>query len=76
MNSIWNQDELLMLPRLIENNLKVQNVVLNDDFKIFLNNTPTTYKQALNIYDIIVNDNQKEITIELCQQVFKRISNL
>lgn len=69
----WTQDEINKLPKLLEHSLKTQNIVLNDDFKIFLNNIPTTFKQALNIYDIIVNDNQKEITIELCQQVLKRL---
>lgn len=72
--SAWKFDEIELLPKILEVNLKTTNIVLNDDFKIFLSNTPLTYKEALNIYDIIVNDNKKEITIDLCNLVLTRLS--
>lgn len=72
----WTIEEIDLLPKLIEKNLKLTDIIINEDFKIFLNNTPCSYKQALNIYVIIVIDNKKEITIELANRVYELLNDI
>ena len=72
--SVWTNDQIDELPELLKRNLKLSDVpVLNDDFKLFLMTVPCTYKQAMNIYNIIVTDNKQEITLDLLNAVYSKL---
>lgn len=46
---------------------------INDDFQIFLNCSPLDYTDVLNIYKIVVIDNEEVPTIELLQEAYSYI---
>ena len=50
--------------------LKLQNGSVNEDMQIFLTCTSVTYKEILNIYKVIVVDNNMVPTIKLLQEAY------
>lgn len=65
------------------NDIRVLNVMLrkefgrgdsiNEDFQIFLNHTPVDYNDVLNIYKIVVIDNERVPTIPVLQEAYNYI---
>ena len=65
------------------NDIRVLNIMLrkefgrgdsiNEDFQIFLNHTPVDYNDVLNIYKIVVIDNEKVPTIPVLQEAYNYI---
>ena len=46
---------------------------VNEDFQIFLNCTSVDYNDVINLYKIIVIDNNKVPSIQLLQEAYKLI---
>lgn len=68
----WNVNEIGALSSLFHKEFG-RGDSINDDFQIFLNCTATTYEDVLNIYKIVVIDNDKVPTIELLQEAYSYI---
>lgn len=68
--STWNISEIGTLPIMLRADLKLQNGSVNEDMQIFLTCTSVTYKEILNIYKIIVVDNNMVPTIKLLQEAY------
>lgn len=70
--SIWNIQEISALSQLFKQEFNTGSI--NEDIQIFLTCTSITYKEILNIYKIIVIDNNKKPTISLLQEAYRLIS--
>lgn len=68
--STWDISEIGTLPIMLRADLKLQNGSVNEDMQIFLTCTSVTYKEILNIYKIIVVDNNMVPTIKLLQEAY------
>lgn len=68
--STWNISEIGTLPIMLRADLKLQNGSVNEDMQIFLTCTSVTYKEILNIYKVIVVDNNMVPTIKLLQEAY------
>lgn len=62
--------EIGTLPIMLRADLKLQNGSVNEDMQIFLTCTSVTYKEILNIYKVIVVDNNMVPTIKLLQEAY------
>lgn len=69
----WNISEIGTLHHLFIKDLKMKSVSINEDVQIFLTCTSVDYKDILNIYKIIVKDNNKVPTIKLLQEAHSLI---
>lgn len=65
----WNSQEIKPLSSLFRREFG-RGDLINEDFQIFLNCTSVDYNDVLNIYKIIVVDNNKVPTIELLQEAY------
>ena len=72
--SIWNAQEINGLPSMLHKEFG-RGDSINDDFQIFLNCTSVDYNEVINIYKIVVIDNNKVPTIELLQEAYKHVKN-
>lgn len=70
--STWNIQEIGALSQLFKQEFNTGSI--NEDIQIFLTCTSITYKEILNIYKIIVIDNNKKPTISLLQEAYRLIS--
>jgi len=70
--STWNIQEIGALSQLFKQEFNTGSI--NEDVQIFLTCTSITYKEILNIYKIIVIDNNKKPTISLLQEAYRLIS--
>lgn len=70
--SPWNIQEMSPLTSLFHKEFGRSDSI-NDDFQIFLNCTSVDYNDVLNIYKIVVVDNNKTPTIELLQEAYSYI---
>ena len=70
--STWNIQEISALSQLFKQEFNTGSI--NEDIQIFLTCTSITYKEILNIYKIIVIDNNKKPTISLLQEAYRLIS--
>ena len=70
--SNWNAQEISGLPSMMHKEFG-RGDSINDDFQIFLNCTSLDYRDVINIYKIVVVDNDKVPTIELLQEAYKLI---
>ena len=68
--STWDISEIGTLPIMLRADLKLQNGSVNEDMQIFLTCTSVTYKEILNIYKVIVVDNNMVPTIKLLQEAY------
>ena len=68
----WNSQEIKPLTSLFRREFG-RGDLINEDFQIFLNCTSVDYNDVLNIYKIVVVDNQKTPTIELLQEAYSYI---
>ena len=70
--STWNIAEVQKLSTLMHKEFG-RGDSINDDFQIFLNCNSLSYNDVLNIYKIIVIDNEEVPTIELLQEAYSYI---
>lgn len=70
--STWNIQEISALSQLFKQEFNTGSI--NEDIQIFLTCTSITYKEILNIYKIIMIDNNKKPTISLLQEAYRLIS--
>ena len=70
--STWNIAEVQKLSTLMHKEFG-RGDSINDDFQIFLNCNSLSYKDVLNIYKIVVIDNEEIPTIELLQEAYSYI---
>ena len=70
--STWNTSEIQKLSTLMHKEFN-RGDSINDDFQIFLNCNSLSYNDVLNIYKIIVIDNEEIPTIELLQEAYSYI---
>lgn len=68
--STWDISEIGTLPIMLRADLKLQNGSVNEDMQIFLTCTSVTYKEILNIYKVIVVDNNMVPNIKLLQEAY------
>lgn len=67
--STWDASQIGCLPDMVRIDLKLKsNGSINEDVQIFLTCTSLTYVEFLNIYKIVVVDNNKVPTIKLLQE--------
>lgn len=72
--STWNISHIGTLPRMVKMDLGLKNGSINEDVQIFLTCTSLTYVEFLNIYKIIVVDNDKVPTIRLLQEAYSLLT--
>lgn len=70
--SPWNAQEIGILNVMIRKEFG-RGDSINDDFQIFLNCTALNYIDVINIYKIVVIDNEKMPTIQLLQEAYNII---
>lgn len=70
--SIWNAQEIHHLPNLLSQEFG-RGDSINEDFQIFLNCTSVDYNDVINLYKIIVIDNNKIPSIQLLQEAYNLI---
>jgi hypothetical protein len=67
--STWDASQVGCLPEMVRIDLKLKSSgSINEDMQIFLTCTSLTYVEFLNIYKIVVVDNNKVPTIKLLQE--------
>lgn len=73
--STWDASQVGCLPDMVRIDLKLKsNSSINEDAQIFLTCTSLTYVEFLNIYKIVVVDNNKVPTIKLLQEAHSLIA--
>lgn len=72
--STWDISQIGTLPNMIKVDLGLKNGSINEDVQIFLTCTSLTYIEFLNIYKIVVVDNNKVPTIRLLQEAYSLIA--
>lgn len=70
--SHWTVNEINRLPSLIHKEFN-RGDSINEDFQIFLSCTSVTYLDIINLYKIIVIDNDRVPTIELLKEAYEYI---
>ena len=70
--SIWNAQEIRHLSSMISKEFG-RGDSINEDFQIFLNCTSVDYNDVINLYKIIVIDNNKVPSIQLLQEAYNLI---
>lgn len=70
--SPWTTNEMKYLPQMFYKEF-TRGDSINDDFQIFLNCTSVDYCDAINLYKIIVIDNNQIPTIALLQEAYQLI---
>ena len=70
--SIWNAKEIRHLSSMISKEFG-RGDSINEDFQIFLNCTSVDYNDVINLYKIIVIDNNKVPSIQLLQEAYNLI---
>lgn len=73
--STWDASQVGCLPEMVRIDLKLKfSASINEDVQIFLTCTSLTYIEFLNIYKIVVVDNNKVPTIKLLQEAYSLIA--
>lgn len=73
--STWDASQVGCLPEMVRIDLKLKSSAsINEDVQIFLTCTSLTYIEFLNIYKIVVVDNNKVPTIKLLQEAYSLIA--
>lgn len=73
--STWDASQVGCLPEMVRIDLKLKSSAsMNEDVQILLTCTSLTYIEFLNIYKIVVVDNNKVPTIKLLQEAYSLIA--
>lgn len=68
--STWTYGEISSIPTMLGQDLGKGSVSINEDVQIFLTCTSITYEELLNIFKIIIIDNNMTPTIRLLQEAY------
>ncbi len=72
--STWTYNEISAISTMLGNDLGKGAVSINEDVQIFLTCTSITYEELLNIFKIIVIDNNMTPTIKLLQEAYSLLT--